>query len=160
MITTLAGENSFGLQRELRQIVDTFVAEQGDLGLERLDGQEVSLDRISEALTSLPFLANKKLVVLRAPSANKQFTEQAEQMLSDIPETTDVIIVEPKLDKRLSYYKFLKKATELPRLSGARSRRPGSLAGGCRQGARRHFELQRRPLLGGTRRRQPTIVIQ
>ncbi len=28
---------------------------------------------------------------------------------SDIPETTDVVMVEPKFDKRLNYYKFLKK---------------------------------------------------
>jgi DNA polymerase III delta subunit len=29
-----------------------------------------------------------------------------------VPETTDVVIVEPKLDKRSSYYKFLQKKTE------------------------------------------------
>lgn len=112
MIRTLSGENSFGLQLELRAITDAFVAEQGDLALERIDGQEASFDRIQEAVTSLPFLASKKLVVLRAPSANKQFVEKFETVLADIPETTDLIIVEPKLDKRLSYYKYLKKQTD------------------------------------------------
>ncbi len=112
MIRTLSGENSFGLQLELRAITDVFVAEQGDLALERIDGQEASFERIQEAVTSLPFLASKKLVVLRAPSANKQFVEKFETVLADIPETTDLIIVEPKLDKRLSYYKFLKKQTD------------------------------------------------
>jgi DNA polymerase-3 subunit delta len=32
--------------------------------------------------------------------------------LAEVPETTDVIIVEPKLDKRSGYYKFLKKSTD------------------------------------------------
>jgi DNA polymerase III subunit delta len=112
MITTLNGENSFGLQRRARHIVDAFVAEHGDLALERLDGQEASVERIGEALRSLPFLSPKKLVVLREPGSNKQFAEQIEQLLQEVPDTTEVLIIEPKLDKRLSYYKFLKKHTQ------------------------------------------------
>jgi DNA polymerase-3 subunit delta len=112
MIITLTGTNSFGLQRTLRELTGRFVEEQGDLALERLDGEEASLERIGEALTSLPFLAAKKMVLLRAPSANKQFMEQAEQLLSGLPETTEVVLVEPKLDKRTAYYKFLKKQTD------------------------------------------------
>ncbi|PIZ63049.1 DNA polymerase III subunit delta [Candidatus Saccharibacteria bacterium CG_4_10_14_0_2_um_filter_52_9] len=112
MIITLTGENSFGLQNELRRLTGAFLSEHGDLALERIDGQEASLEHISEALTGLPFLAAKKLVVLRVPGANKQFAEQAEQLLGNVADTTDVILVEPKLDKRLTYYKFLKKNTD------------------------------------------------
>lgn len=112
MIITLTGENTFGLQAELNKLVAAFVAEHGDLALERLDGEEAELNRIREALTSLPFLASRKLVVLRRPGAGKQFAEEAATLLAGVPETTDIIIVEPKLDKRLSYYKFLKKSTD------------------------------------------------
>ncbi len=83
------------------------------MGLERLDGEEVSYDRMREALESLPFLASKKLVVLQKPSANKEFIEKAADLLANVPETTDVLVVEPKPDKRTSYFKFLKKAAEL-----------------------------------------------
>ncbi|MDB5181555.1 MAG: polymerase subunit delta [Candidatus Saccharibacteria bacterium] len=79
------------------------------MALERLDGEEASFERMQEALQSLPFLADKKMVVLTSPSANKQFAEKAEKLLQELPETTDLIIVEPKLDKRSAYYKFLKK---------------------------------------------------
>lgn len=112
MTITLSGENGFGLQQELRQRVGDFVAAEGELALERLDGEEADYARIQEALTSLPFLASRKLVVLRAPSKNKTFVEKAEQLLGDLPETTEVIIVEPKLDRRLSYYKYLKSKTD------------------------------------------------
>lgn len=108
-MVVLTGENSFMLQQELRRIIGDFVAEHTDMALEQLDGEEAEFDRIREALQSLPFLASKKLVVLRAASANKQFIEQAQDLLTDVPESTDVVIVEPKLDKRQSYYKFLKK---------------------------------------------------
>lgn len=122
MIVTLTGQNNFSLQQTLHELVDSFVKDQGDLALERLDGEEASLEQIKAALTSLPFLASKKMVVLRAPSVSKQFMEQAEQLLGDVPETTDVVIVEPKLDKRTAYYKFLKKQTdfrEFPALDAA-----------------------------------------
>jgi DNA polymerase III subunit delta len=112
MVITLTGENGFALGQELKKLVNSFVAENSDMAIERLDGDEAEFVRIQEALTSLPFLVNKKMVVLRSPSANKKFTEEAERLLGDVPETTDVLLVEPKLDKRLSYYKYLKKATD------------------------------------------------
>ena len=121
MIVTLTGANSFGLQDSLRSLIQAFLAEHDAMGLERIDGEEAEFDRIAEALTSLPFLASKKLVILRSPSGNKKFVEQADKLLSEVPDTTDVVIIEPKLDKRSSYYKFLKKATdyrEFPELDG------------------------------------------
>ncbi|MCA9331351.1 DNA polymerase III subunit delta [Candidatus Saccharibacteria bacterium] len=113
MITVLTGENAYLLQAELRQRIADFVVEYTDMGLEQLDGEEVSYDRMREALESLPFLASKKLVLLRSPSANKQFIEKAADLLANVAETTDVIIVEPKPDKRTSYYKFLKKSADV-----------------------------------------------
>jgi len=97
------------LQQELRRIVGGFVAEHTDMALEQLDGEEAEFDRMREALQSLPFLATKKLVVLRRPSANKQFLEAAESLLTEADESIDIVIVEPKLDKRTAYYKYLKK---------------------------------------------------
>jgi len=111
VIITLTGENNFGLQQELSRLVADFVTAHSDLALERIDAEEAEFNRLLESLTSLPFLADKKMVVLRRPSANKQFIEEAEKLLAEIPETTEVIIVEPKLDKRLTYYKLLKKST-------------------------------------------------
>lgn len=96
----------------LKRLVDSFVAEHGDMGLERLDGEEASYERMHEAAQSLPFLVPRKLVVLRNPGANKEFVEQFEQFVADIAETNDVVLVEPKLDKRLGYYKQLKKLTD------------------------------------------------
>lgn len=112
MITTLTGSNASALQAELNRLLAEFVDEYTDMGLEKLDGEEAEYDRIRESLESLPFLASKKLVVLRDGSANKMFVEKAESLLTEVPETTDVIIHEPKLDKRSSYYKFLKKHTD------------------------------------------------
>lgn len=101
------------LGAELGRRVDAFVAEHTDMGLERLDGEEATYDRMREAIESVPFLASKKMVVLHRPSANKEFIEHALTLLADLTEITDVILVEPKLDKRLAYYKFLKKHADI-----------------------------------------------
>lgn len=113
LITTLTGANYFMLHARQVELVRAFVAEYTDMGLEQLDGEEAGADRMREAVESMPFLAAKKLVVLKSPGANKQFAEQAEQLLSNVPDSTDVLIVEPKVDKRTAYYKYLQKHTDL-----------------------------------------------
>lgn len=122
MIRVFTGANSFMLRAELTKIVQGFVDEHGDIALEHIDGEEASYERIGEAVQSLPFLAAKKLVVLHTPSAQKQFVEQAEVLLSDIPEITDIVVVEPKLDKRTGYYKWLKKNTDFKEFNELDSR--------------------------------------
>jgi DNA polymerase-3 subunit delta len=112
MIKTLSGSNGYLLKAELDRLVGEFLKEHGDLALERLDGEDVDFNRLRESMTSLPFLASKKMVVLRQPSAQKQFAEQLEAILTEVPESTDLVIVEPKLDKRSVYYKTLKNKTE------------------------------------------------
>jgi DNA polymerase-3 subunit delta len=82
------------------------------MALERLDGEEADYERIRESIESLPFLTARKLVVLREPSKQKNFAEKIDELLGAVAETTEIVIVEPKLDKRLSYYKTLKKRTE------------------------------------------------
>ncbi len=117
MIMTLTGSNHFLLQKELTKMVTAFVGQHGDLALERLDGEEASVEQMQGSIESQPFLSAKKLVVLRAPSANKEFTEKFEALLERVAESTELIIVEPKLDRRLSYYKLLKKHTDFHEFS-------------------------------------------
>jgi len=112
MITTLTGPNDFARTHELQTRVAAFVTEHGDFAIERFDGEESSMQRMREGLQSLPFLTARKLVVLREPGKQKAFAEDVASILEGIADTTDVIIVEPKLDKRLSYYKTLKKSTD------------------------------------------------
>jgi DNA polymerase III delta subunit len=112
MITTLTGENEVLRAQAQQRLISDFVSAHGDMGLERIDGEEASYERMFAAVQSLPFLAARKLVVLRAPGANKEFMESFDQIVQGVAETNDVLIVEPKLDKRLSYYKRLKKETD------------------------------------------------
>ncbi len=122
MITILCGENNLAVNRKAQEITRQFVSEYGDLALEKLEGEDTNFDSLSGALTTLPFLVDKKLVEVKRLSENKDLSEKIEQILSLPDETTDLLIVEGKLDKRSVYYKTLKKQagfTEFSLLSGA-----------------------------------------
>jgi DNA polymerase-3 subunit delta len=112
MITTLSGDNTFAISEALYNLTETFIKEYGELALERLDGEEVELSKLEEVLTSLAFLTPKKMVVVKSLSHNKQLAEASDQLINNVSDTTDLILVEPKIDKRLSLYKKLKSKTE------------------------------------------------
>jgi DNA polymerase III delta subunit len=113
MIITLAGNNSFTLRKRLTELVDVFIKEHGDLALERLDAEEADVQIILDALQNLPFLATRKMVVVRSLGQNKQASEQIEQIISSAGEDTDLILYEPVTDKRTAYFKTLKSKTQL-----------------------------------------------
>jgi DNA polymerase III delta subunit len=71
MIMTLTGKNSYALRRRLDELMGEFVEKYGDLALEKFDGEEYEAKTMIEGLHSLPFLAPKKLVVVRNGSLNK-----------------------------------------------------------------------------------------
>ncbi|HSX36130.1 MAG TPA: DNA polymerase III subunit delta [Patescibacteria group bacterium] len=112
MVVTLTGANDFARTQELRRRVDAFIAAHSDISLERLDGEEATAAQMQGAISSLPFLSARKMVILREPGKQKAWAEHFANILKEVADTSDVIIVEPKLDKRLTYYKTLKKETE------------------------------------------------
>jgi DNA polymerase III delta subunit len=112
MIVTVTGDNALLRRAELDKIVQDFAAEHGDIAIERLDVDELPIERIYEGLQSTSFLTSRKLVVLREPSKQKVFTDSIAQILHSVADTTDVVIYEPKLDRRSLYYKALKKLTD------------------------------------------------
>jgi DNA polymerase-3 subunit delta len=116
-VVVVTGENDFARLAELHKLTAAFVAVEGDLSLEQLDASDTEFVRIQEALTSLPFLANKKMVVIREPSKSKEFVEQAEVLLQSLPETTELVLHESKFDKRSGLYKLLKKQEDFREFS-------------------------------------------
>lgn len=112
MIIALTGSNSFKLKRRLDEVSSEFAKKYGELALERFDGEEDEAQTIAEGLQSLPFLAKKKLVVVRNGGLNKEFAEQVEQIISSIGESTDVVFYEPQIDRRTAYFRVLKNQTQ------------------------------------------------
>lgn len=122
MIISLAGNNQLELSRRLAELVEKFTSKHGELAVERFDGEEADAQAIIDAVQSLPFLAGRKLVVIRGLSVNKQAGEAIEQIISSAAETTDIIFYEPLTDKRTVFYKILKTKTKLEELNELEAR--------------------------------------
>lgn len=113
MITTLTGANKFLVAAKLKQMRADFLNAESYLALEKIDASEAELPAILEAVQSIPFLAKRKMVILRSLSSNKSASEKIEQIISSTAETTDLIIVEPNIDRRSSLFKTLKTDTDM-----------------------------------------------
>lgn len=109
MVTTLTGANSFDLKSQLEDIKDTFKKHSDDLAIEKVSVDEIDFEDFKQSLFGNSLFAEKRLVILDKPSVSKQFVESAEELISNLPETTDLVIIEPAIDKRSSYFKLLKK---------------------------------------------------
>ena len=118
MIASLVGSNSFALKQRQDELINGFVSKYGDLGLERIDATEAEAPAILEAVQSLPFLATRKMVVLRDLGANSAAAENVEQIIAAAGDQVDLVVVESAPDKRTSYYKTLAKKTNLESFEG------------------------------------------
>jgi DNA polymerase-3 subunit delta len=81
--------------------------------LERIDGEEVEPQAILDAVQNLPFLARKKMIVVRGLGQNKQAPEHIEQIIDSAKDDTELVLYEPVTDKRSKYFKILKAKTQL-----------------------------------------------
>lgn len=107
MIRLLCGENTFAIDAEVAKLKQQFLSEHDAFGLERLDGEDFDKQKFGEALLQLPFLVSKKLVLIRHVYASKESVAYIEQTLDSIPSEVDVLLVDPKADKRTRLYKTL-----------------------------------------------------
>src|SRR5581483_3381626 len=117
MTITLTGNNTYALRRKLDELTAEFIKKYGDLAVEKFDGEDVEFQAILDAVQSLPFLAKRKLVVVRDAGKNKALADHIEQIISSITDSTDLVFFEPLTDKRTSFYKTLKAKTQFEELN-------------------------------------------
>lgn len=113
MTITLTGTNSFLQREKLQTLTRAFIKENGSDGLERFEGDAIELQRLIESLKARSLFSPRRMVIVSELSANKPAAENIENVIeaADADDIT-LIISEPKLDKRGSYYKTLKKSTD------------------------------------------------
>lgn len=103
------GENVQERDRAIKQLLQEFVAVNGDMAVDSIDADTAELTDIIDAVTTVPFLSPKRLVVVRYLSANSEVTARIEDVLDRTADSTDVLFVESRLDARSVYTKTLKK---------------------------------------------------
>jgi len=113
MVLVLTGKNSYALQAQLKKTTSEFIANYGD-SVERFDGSELaSIDPVLDAVRSISFLEPRKLIIVRDFGQSKDLMDRIEDVLSQVADSTDLVLVDEKLDKRFAGYKYLKSNVEV-----------------------------------------------
>lgn len=107
MIYLLTGENMFELERRLKDLTASF-----DGGVERVDGEDLSIEALPDLLSGATLFSDSRLVVIKNAGKNKSLWavlgEWFEKGVSN-----DLVLVETHPDKRTKPYKWLEKNAEV-----------------------------------------------
>jgi DNA polymerase-3 subunit delta len=110
-IVTLSGENSFAIDQRIASVTADFVNKYGDFAIERVDAQVVSLDQVIDIVRALPFLSDKKLVIVKDPLSNIEIAEGMERLINAVAHSTELVFILRTVDKRNNVFKLLQKTT-------------------------------------------------
>lgn len=110
MITSLVGENTYEIRQELNRLISELGSDSKEV-ITRIEGYELEMNDLNNALFSNTLFGPNGLVVLSRLSEAKDQLENVTQLLEKVDDQQDVIIYEPKIDKRSGFYKFLMRNT-------------------------------------------------
>ena len=108
MITWLVGENTFEVREALKAIEASF-----DGTAERIDGSELTLNRLPDLLMGTSLFSTDRLVVISGITQNSSLWEKLPEWLGRINDTIHVVFIDTKPDKRTTSYKALKAAADV-----------------------------------------------
>lgn len=108
MITVMMGDNTFEIERAVNVIIAGFNG-----GAERIDGSTLELKQLPDLLMGATLFADKRLIIIKNLSENKDVWATFGDWLPRISDDTDVVLVELKPDKRTVTYKELKKQARI-----------------------------------------------
>lgn len=118
-ITLMTGENTYALRAERRRWIDEFSKKHGADNIVRLDGKGLTIRALLDEVGVMPFLAEKRLVIVDGvPKATK---EEIQALEACIHPATILLFVDPSPDKRLGGTKHLLAiavAKEFPSVKG------------------------------------------
>ncbi|GDX62707.1 hypothetical protein LBMAG34_2410 [Candidatus Saccharibacteria bacterium] len=110
MIIYLYGDNSFGISRQARLLKQKYLDSTGPEGdLESIDVAEKGLNYLLGGLSVMPMFVSSRLIMASNLSKAKPTSEQIDEIISSTAESTNLVIIDPKPDKRTVMYKKLSK---------------------------------------------------
>lgn len=108
MIILLTGENDFELTKKIAQLKTQF-----DGRAERYDAADLTTEQLADIFAGQTLFAMKRLVVIDQPSTNPELWQNIPAWNDRLSDDTELVLVEPKPDKRTSTYKWLQKNADI-----------------------------------------------
>ena len=110
MILALVGEESFLIRRELNKVLDERLPSAArDFNFDAIEGGDVEAKRLMEIARTFPVFSGvptsrRVIWVKNSHELKKSEMDRLGPLLSEIPETTDLILTGGKPDRRLSFW--------------------------------------------------------
>ncbi len=109
MIHLFYGENDFAIKRAVDAKIAKFSQEFGTDSVEKIDAAEADFSDILSEIVNINMFAPRRLIVLSNTAKNKTAWTKLGENIARVPDETELIIVEPKPDKRTKTFKDLRK---------------------------------------------------
>lgn len=124
MIYLFHGDDDFTIEETLSSIKNGIgIADLRDVNITEVEGESISIDELLALANTVPFLADKRLVIIkgllsrferskRRAQSSKQSPElgpwdQLGENLSSLPETTEIVFVETAISKSNPLFKII-----------------------------------------------------
>lgn len=112
MISVFIGDNTSERDKALLSYIDQFISINGEMAIDRLNADELTFAKFIDAVTTVPFLSLRRMVLVKYLSNNKEITDKFEIITKRIADSTELVILETRLDNRSIYAKTLKKIAD------------------------------------------------
>lgn len=109
MIQLLTGENDFEIRAIKERVIADFTQRHGADGVSIVDGTVVSRDDLPQLLMGANLFAPEQLVVIESADAVKDTWEKLVEYMPEVNDSTEVMLIAPRADKRTKLYKWLQK---------------------------------------------------
>lgn len=113
MIVAFIGDNGHAREQAAKEFVDSFIGLHGAVAVDKLAGEDIDIADLTEAVSTVPFLSARRLVVVRGLGSNKGLADSIDTICKNVADTTDLIIIENHIDNRSKYLTNLKKLAEV-----------------------------------------------
>lgn len=110
-IHLFCGENIYNLNQELKRWLNCFKEKHGPDNLVKLEAKNISRTEFFDCISSMPFLAEKRLIFISGIPAFEK--ENCQSLPKIIHPDVVLLFVETKPDKRLSFVKELFKIAQV-----------------------------------------------
>lgn len=112
MTYLLYGPNTYEIDRALTALLAGLGKKYPEVVPERFDAAELEPGNLPDLLQGTNLFSDRRIVILKSPSANKPLWSALESYVDKVADTTELIIVDPGADKRTKTFKTLQRTAQ------------------------------------------------
>ena len=109
MIYIFTGDNYFLIKSEVSNLINTFNTTNKDFDIEKLDGDNLTIEQLKENLSTLSFFTSRRIIILQDLDKIKNIGDEIKEIFQNLDTELELIIIAKGIDKRSSLYLTLKK---------------------------------------------------